>query len=385
LSRQPRRLRPAGRARRYRGRLIGLVIGLAIGLAASASLAGCGTTPGSTPSRSTGQGTLGGTAQNPPRLFAATVQFAVGGGPLQVRTSGTGSLVSQDARTGSASGLAAAGKHSLVIALPVRGACATRLYRVRLNAQGRPGRLHQLGRKLHGELWSVAASANGQLVGYAISGCAKGDPGYVGVTDLASGRSKRWADVNLGGVSPGSVALSGGLSMSASGGTLAYTGWDVAPGGQLLRQVVGVLSTTAPPGTLASRSRIVLSRPVSQAALQSVALSPDGTSFYLCTASGSRSDRKTAVASYRTSSGSLQHPIATLSGAPLLQGCSLALDASGRFLLVSYGLRAAHRGRGRWLLQVASIDVVTRQVTTLDLSLMPIAGMDPYAGIRLAW
>jgi hypothetical protein len=116
-----------------------------------------------------------------------------------------------------------------------------------------------------------------------------------------------------------------------------------------------------------------------------VALSPDGRSFYLCTVSASGRNRKTTVAAYRTSSGSLTHVTATLSGAPLLQGCSLALDASGRFLLVSYGLRAPHRGPGRWLLQVASVDLVTRQVATLDLSLPPIAGMDPYAGVRLAW
>jgi hypothetical protein len=313
------------------------------------------------------------------------VEFAVGDGPVQVRTSGTGNLVSQDTRTGGATGLTAAGRQALVIALPVRDACATRLYRVRLSSSGRQHAPEPIGRRRRGELWSMAASANGRLIGYAISGCAKGAPGYIGVTDLATGRSKRWTGVDLGGVSPGIVALSGGLSMSASGNLLAYTGWDVAPGGQLLRQVVDVLPTAAPPGTVASRSRTVLSRPVSQAALQSVALSPDGTTFYLCRASASGSDRRTTVAAYRTSPGSHQHAIATLSGAPLLQDCSLALDASGRFLLVSYGLRAPHRGRGRWLLQIADIDLVTRQVATLGLSLPPIGGMDPYAGIRLAW
>src|SRR5882724_11169798 len=43
---------------------------------------------------------------------------------------------------------------------------------------------------------------------------------------------------SLGGVSPGNVALSGALSMSANGALIAFTGWDVAAGGQATRQVV---------------------------------------------------------------------------------------------------------------------------------------------------
>jgi hypothetical protein len=320
-----------------------------------------------------------------PRFFVATVEFAVGNGPLQVRASGTGRLVSQDEWASGATGLTAAGRHSLVIALPVRGACATRLYRLRLSGRRLSGRAMPVGRKLPGELWSVTASADGQVIGYAISGCAKGDPGYIGVSNVRTGRTLHWGDVSLGGVSPGNVALSGGLSMSASGSMLAFTGWDLTPAGQVLRQVVRVLPTASPPGTVASRSRTVLSRPASEAALQSVALSPDGASFYLCTASASGRHRTTTVAAYRTVSGHRERTIATLSGGPLLQGCPMALDASGHFLLVPYGLRGPHSPAGRWLLQIASIDVATSQAVTLDLCLPPNAGMDAYAGMRVAW
>jgi hypothetical protein len=183
-----------------------------------------------------------------PRFFADTVLFAEGSGPLQVRESATGALVAQDEHTSGVTGLAGAGVRSFVIALPVSGTCATRLYRLRLSRRGLPGRLSPLGHELHGELWSLAASASGQVIGYAISGCAKGEPGYIGVTHVRGGRTRQWGNVNLGGVSPGNVALGGALSMSANGALIAFTGWDLAPGGRATRQVVRVLPASAPMG-----------------------------------------------------------------------------------------------------------------------------------------
>jgi hypothetical protein len=282
-------------------------------------------------------------------------------------------------------GLAATGDRGFVLALSARGACATRLYRLRLTGRGLPGRLPPLGHQLRGELWCLAASANGQVIGYAISGCAKGEPGYVGVMHVRGGRTGRWGNVDLGGVSPGSVALSGALSMSADGALIAFTGWDLAAGGRAIRQVVRVLPAGARPGTVAGRSRAVLSRPVAQPSLAAASLSPDGASFYLCTVSASRTRRLTRIAAYRTATGRLREVIATLRGTPLLVGCPMALDTTGRFLLAPYSLRYPHRPAGRAVLQAARIDIATRTIVTLHLRLPANAGMNPYVGLRTAW
>jgi hypothetical protein len=311
--------------------------------------------------------------------------FAEGSGPLQVRESATGALVAQDEHTSGATGLAGAGVRSFVVALPVSGTCATRLYRLRLSRPGLPGRLAPLGHELHGELWSLAASASGQVIGYAISGCAKGEPGYIGVIHVRGGRTLQWGNVNLGGVSPGNVALSGALSMSANGALIAFTGWDLAPGGRATRQVVRVLPAGALPGTVAGRSRAVLSWPVTQPSLAAASLSPDGASFYLCTVSANRTRRLTKVAAYRTATGELREVIATLRGTPFLAGCPMGLDTTGHFLLVPYSLRSWHKPAGRAALLAARIDITARATAILDLSLPASTGMDRYAGLRTAW
>lgn len=368
------------------------LIALALGLTGSVSLAGCG-------ARATGAVHAGGTvthasragsagvaaAPAAPRFFADTVLLAEGSGPLQVRESATGALAAQDEHTSGMTGLAAAGGHSFVIALPVSGTCATRLYRLRLSRLGLPGRLSPLGHELHGELWSLAASASGQVIGYAISGCAKGEPGYIGVIHVRGGRMRQWGNVNLGGVSPGNVALSGALSMSASGALIAFTGWDLAPGGQATRQVVRVLPASARPGTVAGRSRTALSRPATQPSLAAASLSPNGASFYLCTVSANRTRSLTKVAAYQTGTGELREVIATLKGTPFLAGCPMGLDATGQFLLVPYSLRSPHNPADRANLLAARIDIATRATAILDLGLPASTGMDRYAGMRTAW
>ena len=199
-----------------------------------------------------------------PRFFADAVTTGEGNESLQVRASANGRLVAQEEHMTGVYGLAATGADSFVIALQAGAGCAARLYRVQLNGQGHPGGLSPVGPELRGLVWSLAASAGGGIIGYAVSGCAKGDPGYIGIFDTRTGRSERWSDVNLGGVSPGNVAMQGALSMSASGRLLAFTGWDVAGDGRYTSQVVRVLSTTAPAGTVAERSHVALRGPVSQ-------------------------------------------------------------------------------------------------------------------------
>ena len=315
-----------------------------------------------------------------PKFFADAVTTGEGNESLQVRTSANGRLVAQEERMTGVYGLAATGTDSFVIALQAGTGCAARLYRVQLNGQGRPGGLSPVGPELHGLVWSLAASAGGGIIGYAVSGCAKGDPGTSDF-DTRTGRSGQWSDVNLGGVSTGNVAMQGALSMSASGGLLAFTGWEVAGDGRYTSQVVCVLSTTAPAGTVAERSHVVFSRPVSQPELTAASLSPGGTFFYLATQTGSRTGRVTDVARYRTSTGEFLGKLASLRGTPTQMQSPMALDVSGRFLLVPYSLKPGDLPT----LKVAWIDVTTRAVMTLTIQLPGTAGMDPETGMNTAW
>lgn len=313
-----------------------------------------------------------------PRFFADDIVFAEANGSLEVRASTNGQLVAEEEQMPGVYGLAAAGEDSFVVALQAENGCTARLYRVRLGGQGRPGPLAPVGPELHGLVSSLAADAGGGVIGYAISGCAKGDPGYIGIVDTRTGRSRQWSDVDVGGESPGNVAIGGALSISASGGLLAFTGWDGTVDGRATSQVVRVLPVTAAAGTVAQRSHVVLSRPVSQPELTGVSLSPDGALFYLSAQSG----RTTTVAEYRTSTGSFVEDLASLRGSPAPTRSPMALDTSGRWLLLPY--RLVYQGR-RPVLNVAMIDIVTRAVTTVTIQLPEGAGMDPEMGMDAAW
>jgi hypothetical protein len=323
------------------------------------------------------EGTSSSAGSAMPRFFADDLTFGEGNGSLEVRASANGRLVAQEEHMAGVSGLAATGDDSFVIALQAGDGCTARLYRVRLGGQGRPGGLSPVGPELHGLVWSLAAGAGGGVIGYAVSGCAKGGPGYIGIVDTRTGRSRQWSDVDVGGESAGSVATSGALSISASGGLLAFTGWNVAADGRFTSQVVRVLPATAAAGTVAERSHVVLSRPVSQPELAAVSLSPSGALFYLSAHSGAT----TTVAEYRTSTGRFVEDLASLRGTPAPMQPSMALDTSGRFLLVPYSLNQASRPT----LKVAMIDITTRAVTTVLIQLPGTAGMDQQTGMNAAW
>ncbi len=371
--------------RRYMAVGLAIVVTLAGAAGITVSVTGPG---GHAPSRPgprllpTTEGTSAVSARSAmPRFFADVVTTGEGNESLEVRASASGRLVAQEEDTAGVYGLAATGAGSFVIALQVGDGCAAQLYRVQLGGQGRPGGLSPVGPELRGQVWSLAAGAGGGIIGYAVSGCVKGDPGYLGIFDTRTGHSRQWSGVNLGGISPGNVATNGALSMSASGGLLAFTGWDVAGDGRFTSQVVRVLSTTAPAGPVAERSHVVLSRGVFSPELTGASLSPSGAFFYLATQTGSRTGRVTDVARYRTSTGEFLGNLASLRGTPTQMWSSMSLDTTGRFLLVPYSLNPARLP----LLKVAAINITTRAVATLTIQLQATAGMDPETGMNTAW
>ena len=161
------RLHPAVASRPCRPFLTCRVTRVAITGAAALALAACGALQ---PPAGAGSGTAVTSASAPrsgaraavapPSFFADIAAGPLGGrGVLQVRDSATGQLVAQDQRV-QATGLAAlADGRTFVVAEPAGNSCATRLYRLRLNDRGQPGRPSRLQvPELHGELWSLAAS-----------------------------------------------------------------------------------------------------------------------------------------------------------------------------------------------------------------------------------
>ena len=344
-----------------------------------------------------GSGSAAAVPVAPPGFFADTEGSGEGNGPLQVRAAGTGRLVWQDDRATTAdgvTGLAAAGPASFVIALNASRACTTRLYRVRLNASGRPGALAPFGPTLPGTLWSLAVGDGGQIIGYAISGCSKGASGYLGILRVSTGRTRQWGDMSLGGVSAGNLALQGSLSMSANGRMLGFAADAVSRAdGLITGQSVRVLSTDAPPGSVAERSHIVHreAAPSAGAGLDptAVSLAAGGTSVYVCLQSATRSQATAEIVSYGTSTGTPGRIIAIFKakGDAQLASCSsMTLDTSGGFLLVPYSLRSLSRPSTEMVQQVARINLATRVISSVPVEMPGSGSMAQETGMSIvAW
>ncbi len=332
-----------------------------------------------------------------PQFFADTQGSGEGNGPLQIRETDTGHLVWQDTRATSAdsvTGLAAAGRGSFVVAMNAGSACATRLYRVRLSASGPPEASAPLGPTLPGMLWSLTVGGGGRVIGYAISGCAKGAPGYLGVLQLSSGRTREWGDLSLGGMSTGNLALQGQLSMSADGRLLAFAA-DVMSrhDGLITGQSVRVLATDAPPGPVARRSRVIYRQAAPGAGARSdlaaASLTPSGTSVYACRQSVTRNLATAEIVAYGTSTGKPRGVIATFTAKgtwPQVSCSSMALDSSGGFLLVPYAVHYVAGPDTEVLQQVARINLATRAIFTVPIKMSGPSGISEEGGTSIvAW
>lgn len=331
-----------------------------------------------------------------PPFFADTQGSGEGNGPLQVRDSGTGQVVWQDERATSAddvTGLAAAGPAGFVIALNAPGGCATQLYRVRLNSSGRPDATAPVGPTLPGTLWSLAVGDGGQVIGYAISGCSKDAPGYLGVLQVSSGRTRQWGGMSLGGVSSGNLALQGPLSVSANGRLLAFAAAALSqPDGLITARSVRVLTADAPPGSVAERSRVVYREAARSTGaglgLAAAILSSSGKSVYLCLQSATRTEATAQIVAYGIT-GTPRTVVTTFTAHgtwPQVTCSSMALDTSGRFLLVPYSLRNIGRPGSEMIQQVARISLATRATSTVSVEMPGSGTISQESGMSIvAW
>jgi hypothetical protein len=337
-----------------------------------------------------------------PRFFADIPVLSLGDSArLEVRDSSSGRLVwrAQGEFTSETGVAALAGGRPFVIAkLAGSGrSCSTRFYRFRLSDSGRPGRLIALGvPELHGVVAAMTVSANGAVVAYAMSGCAgKGTRGWLGILDSRPGRDRRWSDVDVAGESTGSVAVNGPLALSGRGSVLAFTGWDLAPGGRFIRQVVRVLRTSAADGVLARRSRVVRSSPVAAPTLAAAVLSPGGATVYACAVRRSPASHPVSetvrISAYGTATGRLRRTLAVLSEPHVTDqsavSCPLALTGSGRYLLAPYAVLYPRSLMGNTVVRAVRLDLSSRRVKVLRM-VFPHTGPPDQSGILgmyVAW
>ncbi|HEX3488204.1 MAG TPA: hypothetical protein VHU92_02640 [Streptosporangiaceae bacterium] len=206
----------------------------------------------------------------------------------------------------------------VVAASPGHG-CYTNLYRLSLTAGGRLAGLAPLAvPRVTGTLLgstALAASASGQVIGYSAS--CSGRNGWVGVIRLASRRVRRWSLSSQGLFS---------MSMSSGGQTLFFDNTGVYGGDGTIR----ALPTSAPPGPMLRRARIVLPASSGVDTTGSVAVTGGGKILLGC-----REIQSLAVlASYSAASGrqlAVLHTWRHVDAAP----CMISVTPSGGYVLAS--------------------------------------------------
>jgi hypothetical protein len=206
---------------------------------------------------------------------------------------------------------------------------------------------------------------------------------------VRSGRTTRWGNVELGGISPGSVGLAGELSLSANGRLLAFPAFGLSANSTITSKGVRVLPVSAPPGTIAQRSRIERAGPYPpfRPLLASAVLSPGGRTLYTCTILR-QATHAVRVAADRSSTGRRRSALArlTVPGKPLVAAeyCPMALDGLGRQLLVPYSIDFSRNPGVAPMLRIARVSISTGRVVILKVRL-PAGGMQPASGLLIAW
>jgi hypothetical protein len=328
-------------------------------------------------------------------LFADSVLTGDGPWIYQLRDPATGRTTGEDnqlyMRADATAALA--GDRTYVVAVNAQTNCLTRFYLLPISSRGKPEALRRFPvRPVHELVWSLAATSDGKTVAYAASGCSKGSPGFIAVTSVATGRTRRWSGVSLGGVSAGNLALAGNLSLSANG---RVVGFAAATGEQPLHWSFRVLPTRAPAGRASSRSHVVASiSPSAAIGGASAAVSVRGQTLYTCRRAGGTSRTPAEhLAAYSITTGKRLRILGTLRGPGDPQGdlagqtCVLSRAASGRYLLVAYGITDGRPSADTPTLRMARVDLATGKITRFAVKL-PSAVQVPQllpAGADVAW
>jgi hypothetical protein len=201
-------------------------------------------------------------------------------------------------------------------------ACATSYYRLQLSPTGIPGRLTPL-RTLNGSVPAAMSVAGGEFadaVAHCPPAAGSSESGHTVVGSIAVA-DRRWTFTQTEWVSLYTLAL------SANARVLAFpmTGDGM------------VLNTASPSGTVAGASRAAVRV---HGVVQSLAISPDGTTLYAC----SVADRTATLASYDAATGGRIGVLGQWHGSTSTY-CDVTLDPSSRYLLAAVETVTVRLGR----------------------------------------
>jgi hypothetical protein len=164
---------------------------------------------------------------------------------------------------------------TFVVAATTQSGCSTTLYRFTLAANGTPSAMTPFTTidAPIGQPFDIAVSENARFIAYQASACgprtnylAELNKGYLAVLDTVTGHTKRWTfQTTRNGYLAGGT---GNVSISANGSVIGFTN--------------EVIDTSAAPGSLAARGRVVATDgefgPSTE--LGGLNISPDGKTAY---------------------------------------------------------------------------------------------------------
>jgi len=292
---------------------------------------------------------------------------------VNATTGARGSQISLPFPAADLTSVATGDGQTFVVAATAPEGCSTTLYRFSLAANGTPSPMTAFT-EVTGQIsdpWAMAVSAGARFVAYQTLACGQqidsvaeqnNAQGYLSVLDTVTGQSKRWTFRNDG---PGA----GNVSISASGGV-------VGSGSE-------VIDTSAAPGSLAARGRVVatdgefgpsvnfnignspgktISGP--SVLIGGLNVSPDGKTAYFATFKEDKFDKpvwtnwQLRAFDLATGQTRLVRSFPGTEGGP----AAVTFDPTGRYMVVESVVRTGPTT------ELALIDTATGQVTQLNAS-----------------
>jgi dipeptidyl aminopeptidase/acylaminoacyl peptidase len=261
---------------------------------------------------------------------------------------------------------------TFVVAATAPGSCSTTLYRFSLAANGTPGAMTAFT-NVDGQIsdpWAMAVSAGARFVAYQTLACGQqidsvaeqnNAQGYLSVLDTVTGQTKRWTFRNED---------AGNVSISADGSVVGF-------GNE-------VIDTSAAPGSLAARGRVVATdgefgpsvkfnvrnSPHGQTIsgpsvlVGGLNVSPDGKTVYFATFKEDKDDKpvwsswQLQAFDLATGQTRLVRSFPGTEGSP----AAVTFDPTGRYMIVEHVVRTGPTT------ELALIDIATGQLTQLNAS-----------------
>ena len=245
---------------------------------------------------------------------------------------------------------------TFVVAATAPGSSSTSLYRFSLAANGTPSPMTPFT-KITGQIsdpWDMAVSANGEFIAYRtmttdeVATPRRPQHGYLAVLDTVTGQTKQWT---FHTAAYGFMTGTGNVSISASGSVVGF-------GNE-------VVDTSAAPGSLAARGRVVATDGEfgPSTIVGSLNVSPDGRTTYFATFR--TANDKPVWSSWQLRAFDLATGQTRLiRGFPGTEGgpAAVTFDPTGRYMIVE---SAVHTGPTT---KLALVNIATGQLTQLNVS-----------------